>query len=85
MLILSRKRNEAILIDGGIRITVVSVRGNQVRLGIEAPGEVGIYREELILGSNTSGTETGPIPTDRGASLTSAAERSILSPDSCAV
>ena len=49
MLVLSRKLNEAILIDGGIRITVLGIRGRQVRLGIEAPAEVGIYREELWL------------------------------------
>ena len=31
-----------------IRVTVVSIRGNQIRLGIEAPGDVPIYREELL-------------------------------------
>ena len=49
MLVLSRKLNETIVIDGNIRITVVGIRGNQVRLGIEAPDRVGIYREELCL------------------------------------
>lgn len=47
MLVLSRRPNETLVIDGGIRITVVSIRGNQVRLGIEAPDSVRIYREEL--------------------------------------
>jgi carbon storage regulator len=47
MLVLSRKLNEAIVIDGGIRITVVAFRGNQVRLGIEAPDSVRVLREEL--------------------------------------
>ena len=47
MLVLSRKLNESIVIDGGIRITVVCVRGHQVRLGLEAPDQIGIYREEL--------------------------------------
>ena len=47
MLVLARKLNESIVIDGGIRITVVDVRGNQIRLGIEAPKEVGILREEV--------------------------------------
>ena len=47
MLVLSRRPTETLVIDGGIRITVVSIRGNQVRLGIEAPDEVRIYREEL--------------------------------------
>ncbi|MGP0066457.1 MAG: carbon storage regulator CsrA [Isosphaeraceae bacterium] len=47
MLVLSRKRDQSIVIDGDIRITVVSIHGNQVRLGIEAPNSVSIFREEL--------------------------------------
>jgi carbon storage regulator len=48
MLVLSRKFNESIVIDGGIKITVIEIRGNQIRLGIEAPREVGVMREELV-------------------------------------
>ena len=48
MLVLSRKVNEKIVIDGGIVITVVKVEGGQVRLGIEAPSHVKVYREELL-------------------------------------
>ena len=44
MLVLSRRRDESIVIEGGIRITVVGIRGNQVRVGIEAPDNIGIYR-----------------------------------------
>ena len=51
MLVLARKFNESIVIDGGIKITVVEIRGNQIRLGIEAPKEVGIMREEVIVPS----------------------------------
>jgi carbon storage regulator len=47
MLVLSRKLNESIVIDGDIRVTVVSIHGNQVRLGIQAPESVPILREEL--------------------------------------
>ena len=47
MLVLSRKRDQSIVIDGDIRITVVSIQGNQVRIGIEAPISVSIFREEL--------------------------------------
>jgi carbon storage regulator len=47
MLVLSRKLNEKIVIDGGIVVTVVKIDRNQVRLGIEAPGDVRIYREEI--------------------------------------
>jgi carbon storage regulator len=47
MLVLSRKLNEKIVIDGGIVVTVVKIDRNQVRLGIEAPGHVGVFREEI--------------------------------------
>ena len=48
MLILSRKQGEAILVDGGIRIVVLATDNGGVRLGIEAPSEVGIVREEIV-------------------------------------
>jgi len=48
MLVLSRKLNETIVINGNIRVTVVGLRGNQVRLGIEAPDSIAIFREELF-------------------------------------
>ena len=48
MLVLSRKRTEQILIGSAIRITVVKLEGNQVRLGIEAPFTLPIVRGELL-------------------------------------
>jgi carbon storage regulator len=48
MLVLSRKLNEKIVIDGNITITVVKIDRNQVRLGIEAPGQIPVYREEIL-------------------------------------
>ncbi|MGD0517337.1 MAG: carbon storage regulator [Thermoguttaceae bacterium] len=48
MLVLSRKPDESIVIDGRITITILEVRGNKIRLGIEAPKEIPIVREELI-------------------------------------
>ena len=49
MLVLSRKFHESIVIDGGIKITVVGIRGDKIKLGIEAPREVGVMREELVV------------------------------------
>lgn len=47
MLVLSRKLNEKIVIDGGIVITVVKIDRNSVRIGIEAPDSVAVFREEI--------------------------------------
>lgn len=47
MLVLSRKKNESIIINDRIKITVVEIRGDKVRLGIEAPREVPIHRSEV--------------------------------------
>jgi len=47
MLVLSRKRNEQIVIGDKIVITVVDIRGDKVRLGVEAPGEVPVHRHEV--------------------------------------
>jgi carbon storage regulator len=48
MLVLTRRENERIIIDGRITITVVRVQGDRIRIGIEAPQEVPIMREELL-------------------------------------
>lgn len=47
MLVLSRKKEESIVIGNNIRVTVLEIRGNRVRLGIEAPASVAIRRQEL--------------------------------------
>jgi carbon storage regulator len=57
MLVLSRKLNEKIVIDGGIVVTVVKIDRNQVRLGIEAPGNVRIFREEIVAADGNAQTE----------------------------
>lgn len=48
MLILTRKPNESIVVGDQIRIVVVEVKGRQVRLGVEAPGDTKIYRGEIF-------------------------------------
>ena len=47
MLVLTRKKDEKIIIDDDIEITVVEMEGGQVKLGIEAPDDVDIFREEI--------------------------------------
>jgi carbon storage regulator len=47
MLVLTRRLNEMIVIEGGIRVTVVGVKGDKVRLGIEAPDCVRVDRAEI--------------------------------------
>jgi carbon storage regulator len=47
MLVLTRKLGESIAIDDRITITVIALRGNQVKLGIDAPAETKIYRQEI--------------------------------------
>ncbi len=47
MLVLSRKKNESIVIDDRIIITVVEIRGDKVRLGIQAPRDVPVHRQEV--------------------------------------
>jgi carbon storage regulator len=47
MLVLSRQRDESIVIGEDIVITIVDIRGDKVRLGIEAPGEVPVHRQEI--------------------------------------
>ncbi len=48
MLVLSRHRDESIIIAGNIVVTVVDIRGDKVRLGIDAPREVPVHRQEVF-------------------------------------
>jgi len=49
LLVLTRKVGQNIIVGEGIRISVIDVRGRQVRLGVEAPAELAIHREEVFL------------------------------------
>ena len=65
MLVLSRKKNESIVISDDISIVVVDIRGDKVRLGIEAPKSVPVHRREihdeiLAAGENHDLTEGAP-------------------------
>ncbi len=47
MLVLSRQRDESIIIGDNVVVTIVDIRGDKVRLGIEAPKEVPVHRQEV--------------------------------------
>lgn len=47
MLVLQRKKNEAIVIAGHVRVVVVEIRGDKVRLGVEAPKDISVHRQEV--------------------------------------
>ena len=47
MLVLSRKKDESIIITDNIRITIVEIRGDKVRIGIDAPKDISVHRREV--------------------------------------
>ena len=49
MLALSRKKNEALVINNNIEITILDIKGEQVKLGISAPKEIPVYRKEVYI------------------------------------
>lgn len=57
MLVITRKINEAVVIEGGIRVVVTEITGGKVRLGFEAPREVRIDREESLPKPENIGNE----------------------------
>jgi carbon storage regulator len=48
MLILSRKTNEKIMIGDDISVTVIEIRGDQIRIGVDAPKQIKVYRQEVF-------------------------------------
>jgi carbon storage regulator len=64
MLVLSRQRDESIIIGDNIVITVVDVRGDKVRLGIEAPREVSVHRREVYEAIQRENQQAAQIRTD---------------------
>ena len=57
MLALSRKKGEALVINNNVEITILEVKGEQVKIGISAPKEVPIYRKELYVQIQESNKE----------------------------
>lgn len=72
MLVLSRQVNQSIVIDGGIEITVVEIKGDKVRIGISAPPSVAVHRKEVhlaIQAENQAASQAGLDEARRAASL----------------
>ncbi len=65
MLVLSRKRDERIVIGNNIVITIVDVRGDKVRVGIEAPADVPVHRQEVADALKRNATPPPPADTPR--------------------
>lgn len=68
MLVLSRHRDESIIIGDNVVVTIVDIRGDKVRLGIEAPATVSVHRQEVYLAIQRKGGDPSmagkpPIPT----------------------
>lgn len=64
MLILSRKVNEKIMIGEDISISIIEVRGDQVRIGVDAPKKVKVFRQEVfdaIKAENKAAAESKPV------------------------
>ncbi len=61
MLALSRKKNEALVINNNVEITVLEIKGEQVKLGISAPREVPVYRKEVYIQIQNANKEAGDV------------------------
>ena len=61
MLALSRKKNEALVINNNVEITVLEIKGEQVKLGISAPREVPVYRKEVYVQIQDANKEAGDV------------------------
>jgi len=64
MLVLSRKPGESVTIGDEVRITVLSISGKQVRIGIEAPSDIAVHREEIY---NKIASEKGSETSEKSA------------------
>jgi len=68
MLVLSRKKDESIVINNDITIVVVEIRGDKVRLGVEAPKEVPVHRREVYEAIARGEAGLGPSEAESGTS-----------------
>jgi carbon storage regulator len=70
MLVLSRKKNESIVINNDITIVVVEIRGDKVRLGVEAPKEVPVHRREVYEAIHRTESANETTETNNGSNAT---------------
>jgi carbon storage regulator len=61
MLVLSRQRDESIVIGDNVVVTIVDIRGDKVRLGIQAPGEIPVHRQEVFEAIQRENRKGGPL------------------------
>ena len=64
MLVLTRKSNQSIMIGDEIEVSVLSVLGEKVRVGIQAPRDIPVYRKEVYLEIQQDDATSGPSPRD---------------------
>jgi len=64
MLILSRRKDESVIIDGRIEIAVVDIKGDQVKLGIKAPRDVKVFRNEVFQAIQAENIAAAEAPVD---------------------
>lgn len=70
MLVLSRRANEPIIINGNIKVTILEIRGDHIRIGIDAPRDITIHREEIhaelaaanVKAASTTTTDLSKLP-----------------------
>ncbi len=70
MLILTRRISESVIIGDNVKVTVLGVKGNQVRLGIDAPKDVSVHREEIyqrIQAENGGTSAGGSVPAEESS------------------
>jgi carbon storage regulator len=64
MLILSRRKDESVIIDGRIEVAIVDIKGDQVKLGIKAPRDVKVFRQEVFLAIQAENKAAASAPVD---------------------
>ena len=76
MLVLTRRANQSIMIGDDVVVTVLEVRGDQVRLGIKAPRSIDVHREEIFVQLQNANRDPAPPPSETPSSEMSSSETS---------